>query len=132
MDEQLVQIITRSEYPVTSVLWKILYIWLFNHFIKILLANFWNKMFHCSSGPRELSRDLFSTRVNEILQFSVFLEHISKEFSMFFLEILTARSCPVLVVNTNVWWDARLRGFNVFLSLTTSICFGFWPSNGTM
>ena len=52
---------------------------------KIRLANF-EKIIQGSSCSRELSRDLFSTGVNETLRFSRFLEHISKSFQYFFIK----------------------------------------------
>ena len=50
-------------------------IWFLDLVTKTLLANF--KKNHDSSGPGELSRDLFSTGVNKNLQFSFMLKQLN-------------------------------------------------------
>ena len=73
--------------------WQILYIWFFDLFNIILLANFWEKKFRAFAA-------LGSCHVTSSWQVSLwflrFLEYIS-EFSIFFHEIdMVARSSPVL------------------------------------
>ena len=75
---------------------------LFNLVTKILLANFLKNIYGFS-GPRELSRDLLSTRGRrEFAIFEVFRAYL-KEFSIFFHEIyMVARSYQALLAESKV------------------------------
>ena len=90
-------------------------IWFFDLVTKILLANF-KKKIQDSSGPRELSRDLFSTGGKwKFAIFEVFRAYL-REFSIFFHEIfMVARSHRVLAA------DIKSLLISALVSLETRI-----------
>ena len=92
-------------------------IWFFDLVTKILFANFY-KNFHGSSGPRELSRDLFSTvGKRKFAIFEVFRAHLS-EFSILFHEIyMVARSYQVLAADIKRWLISALVGLETRLKV---------------